>query len=119
MTKTIIFGGNDNHCKEALKGLDMDDTVDFGEMFSKYGLVLLMPETSESELVDLSKDLPTDTHLVEYVDTESVSHVDAVRAYNKADIFDAYHDAGLHVEEIRSGFGSIKPKLFNDSKKAS
>ena len=117
MIKTVIAGSNDNHCLDAIIGLAQDETVNFGDMFPKYGLVLLMQETSEKELQDLGGDLPTDTHLVTYRGTEGEVGADAVRSYSKADIFDAYHDSGLKVLSIQSGFGTIKPKLFNDTKK--
>ena len=42
---------------------------------------------------------------------------EAVRAYSKADIFDAYHDAGYKITSITSGYGSIKPKLYNTQSK--
>jgi len=109
----VIAGGNDNHC--LAKAINEQDEVNFGEVFEKYGLVLLMQETSEDELADLDGELPTDTHLVRYRTPEGAVGCDAVRAYGKADIFDAYYDAALAVLEIRSGWGRIKPKLFTDS----
>ena len=42
--------------------------------------------------------------------------ISAIRAFKKADIFDHLHDAGYAVMEITSGFGRIKPKLFNTAK---
>ena len=73
-----------------------------------------------SEMVEESffqqKQLPTDVHRVEYTINEETV-VDAVRAYKKSDIFDVYYDKlktinGL-VIDIKNGYGSIKPKLFN------
>lgn len=113
---TVVFGGNDNYCRSAVAGLAEDQEVNFAEVMPKYGLVLLMQETSQEELVDLNGDLPTDTHLVTYKFSEGATGCDAVRAYKKSDIFDAYHDSGLQVLEIKSGFGAVKPKLFNDRK---
>ena len=118
MTEAIIFGGNDNYHLE-LARLQPDDLTDFTAAMDKYGVILMMSETSESELNDLSSDLPTDTHLVRYINPEGDLFGDAVRAYKKSDIFDCYHDSGLRVLDIQSGFGSIKPKLFQDAKKAS
>lgn len=89
--------------------------MNFAEVFEKYGIVLLMQETSEEELADLDGELPTDTHLVRYVLPEGDVGCDAVRAFTKVDIFDAYHDARLTVLEIKSGWGRIKPKLFTDA----
>ena len=89
---------------------------------------LLMEETSHEELVDLDKDLPSDTHLVRYtfksphleevsaasgLPVEDLIFISAIRAYKMADIFDALHDADMRVLEIRQGYGRQKPKLWN------
>ena len=107
-----IAGVNQNHhlC-------DPDNALGFEEAIKKYGVILLMAETSENELTDLDGELPSDTHLVRFRTPEGGLECDAVRSFTKADIFDAYHDAGLEVLEIKSGWGRIKPKLFTDSKK--
>ena len=118
MTEAIIFGGNDNYHLE-LAQLNPEELTNFTAAMDKYGVILMMSETSESELNDLSSDLPTDTHLVRYINPEGELLGDAVRAYKKSDIFDCYHDSGLRVLDIQSGFGSIKPKLFQDAKKKS
>ena len=121
MTKIAIAGGNDNHCLELALVNDPagnEATATYlAEALPKYGVQLLMQETSHQELVDLSKDIPTDTHLVTYRTPEGSTGSDAVRSYSKADIFDAYHDSGLTVLDIVNGYGSIKPKLFTDAKK--
>ena len=60
-------------------------------------------------------ELPTDIHLVEYTVGETL-YVDSVRAYKKADIFDAYHDKLADkgkVISITNGYGKVKPKLFS------
>ena len=120
MTEAIIFGGNDNyHLEAALLMAREGEETNFTQAMDKYGVILMMQQTSENELNDLSSDLPTDTHLVRYINPEGDLLGDAVRAYKKSDIFDCYHDSGLRVLDIQSGFGSIKPKLFNDSKKKS
>lgn len=111
----VIAGGNDNHCLTA--ALETQGGVNFTDVFEKYGIVLLMQETSQDELADLDGELPTDTHLVRYKTPEGAVGCDAVRSYTAADIFDAYHDAALTVLEIKSGWGRIKPKLFTDSQK--
>ena len=118
MTKTVIAGSNDNHCLNlALEKPDAE--TNFAEALPLYGVILLMQETSEDEVNDLSSELPTDTHVVTYRYPDGATGCDAVRSHTSADIFDAYHDAGLKVLSIKSGWGSIKPKLFNDSKKKS
>ena len=120
MTEAIIFGGNDNyHLDAALANAINDKETDFTQAMDKYGVILMMQQTSENELNDLSSDLPTDTHLVRYINPDGELLGDAVRAYKKSDIFDCYHDSGLRVLDIKSGFGSVKPKLFQDSKKKS
>lgn len=108
MTKIIIAGGNDHYVSEKEPGTPLV------EVFPSYGVTIVMEETSQSELEDLKSDLPTDTHLVTYRTPQGDVGADAVRAYTKADIFDAYHDAKLTIVSIANGFGSIKPKLFND-----
>ena len=64
--------------------------------------------------------LPTDIHLVEY-EVEGKLYVDAIRAYKMVDIFDAYYDKlsllGGTLNSITSGFGKIKPKLYNPENK--
>ena len=118
MTKTVIAGSNDNHCLNlALENPDAE--TNFAEALPLYGVILLMQETSEDEVNDLSSELPTDTHVVTYRYPDGATGCDAVRSYSSSDIFDAYHDSGLTVLSIKSGWGSIKPKLFNDSKKKS
>ena len=63
------------------------------------------------------KGMPTDVHLIRY-DLDGTTHCDAVRANKMADIFDVYYDKispeGGKVIDIKSGFGTIKPKLWTD-----
>jgi len=118
MTKIAIAGGNDNHCLDlgltnAANGIE---ETNFAEALPKYGVQLLMQQTSHEELVDLNRDLPTDTHLVTFKYPDGDVGADAVRSYSKADIFDAYYDSGLTVLDIVNGYGAIKPKLFQDAK---
>jgi len=71
MTEAIIFGGNDNyHLEAALANAREDKQADFTQAMDKYGVILMMQQTSENELNDLSSDLPTDTHLVRYINPE-------------------------------------------------
>ena len=118
----VVPGGNDNHCAEFLSMMRIPtsegNVINFAEMFPKYGVILLMQETSAEELHDLSSELPTDTHRVVFRHPSGAVSCDAVRSHSMADIFDAYHDSGLRVISITNGFGNIKPKLFNDSKKS-
>jgi len=88
----------------------MNETLQ--DHLAKYDVQLVMQKTSDEELRDLDADLPSDVHLVRYEEDFRVE-VDAVRAYKKADIFDAYHDLGKNVMEITNGYGRIKPKLYN------
>ena len=123
MTEAIVFGGNDNyHLEAALLMAQEGKETEFTQAMDKYGVILMMSETSESELNDLSSDLPTDTHLVTfyYNDDPETLEYDAVRAYKKSDIFDYYADQPTaFVTAIESGYGQIKPKLFQDAKKKS
>lgn len=79
-------------------------------------VVVLMEKTSEAELRDLDKQLPSDIHLVEYT-LDDEFQADGVRAHTMVDIFDFYHDLGAKVSRISSGFGSIKSKLFTNQQK--
>lgn len=82
----------------------------------KYDVTLLMDSTSINDIEADSKNLPSDVHVVRYVE-EGVEKVDAVRAYRKVDIFDAYYDFGIKtILAIESGFGSIRPNLYQTQK---
>ena len=64
------------------------------------------------------KELPTDIHIITFT-KDGVKQFDAVRAYNKVDIFDEYYvklgkDNPIH--SIESGFGRIKPVLYGKIK---
>ena len=57
-------------------------------------VIVMMEQTSEAEIRDLDKQLPTDLHLIEYtLDGEFCA--DGVRAHTMVDIFDFYHDLGF------------------------
>ena len=85
---------------------------------------VLFPTTTEADLIEADKTIPSDTHLVRYIRNEfvtdgddegerkDVEYISALRAYKMSDIFDALHDNGCTVLEIRPGFGTIKPKLY-------
>ena len=112
MSTFVHAGCNANHFIDAALDANEDDLVDFPALLNKYGVQHLMSETSRDELVDLNGDIPTDTHLVTFSTLDGAVTSDAVRAFTKTDIFDAYHDAGLQIKSIESGFGTIKPKLY-------
>ena len=114
-TKIAIAGGNDNYLVEAYQA---GQTIDFQTIWAeKYSVQVLMEQTSEQEIHDLSKELPTDTHYVVGISPAGDHIYEAVRAYNKVDIFDAYCDAGYEITKIQNGFGSVKPKLYNTQSK--
>ena len=87
-------------------------------------VIVLLEQTSAEEVKDLSKDLPSDLHLVYYV-RDGEANTDGVRAYKKSDIFDFYYDYLLETSDsfqitaINSGYGSIKPRLFNSQQEKS
>jgi len=112
MSTFVHAGCNANHFVDAAVGAEENSLVDFPGILASYGVQHLMAETSSDELVGLNGDIPTDTHLVTFTTLDGAVTCDAVRAFTKVDIFDAYHDAGLQVKSIESGFGSIKPKLY-------
>ena len=111
----IVFGGNDNYLAEAFQA---GEEIDFQNIWKeKYGVSLIMEQTSEAEVIDLASELPTDTHYVVGISLAGDYIYEAVRAYKKSDIFDAYFDAGYEIKSIKSGYGSVKPRLWEDSKK--
>jgi hypothetical protein len=86
-------------------------------------VITLMEGVTKEEIQELNSELPTDVHLIEFVRGQEL-YVDAVRAYKKVDIFNVYYDklnaearqgliSNFEIRSITSGFGSIKPKLFN------
>jgi len=81
--------------------------TDLVQLLKANSCELVVEETSHEELKDLEADLPSDTHFVE---TDQGAF--GVRGYKAVDIFDAFHDAGLLVSCIKSGYGRIKPRLW-------
>ena len=62
--------------------------------------------------------LPTDVQIITFT-KNGERQFDAVRAYTKVDIFDAYYDKlkGIGtIHSIESGYGRIKPKLYGNIK---
>ena len=84
----------------------------------KEPVIIHIERTTKAELIKLDAELPSDIHLVRYKKPswKKKEMISAIRAFKKADIFDHLHDAGYAVLEITSGFGRIKPKLFNTAK---
>ena len=79
-----------------------------------YDVLLLYENTTALNIKNESKNLPTDVHIVRYLDEENNLKLDAVRSYKMSDIFDGYYDYGVKtIQSIESGHGSIKPKLYN------
>ena len=78
-------------------------------------VIIHIENTTLEKLKKLDAELPTDIHLVRYKKPswKKKEKISAIRAFKQVDIFDHLHDAGYAVLEIRSGFGRIKPKLFN------
>lgn len=92
-----------------------DFQIDRAAYLSKYDVRFIASEIlSEQAVKDLDADLPSDTHLIFYVGDDGEVLIDALRAYKKADVFDAYHDAGRLVLDIKTGYGRIKPKLYTE-----
>ena len=65
------------------------------------------------------KKLPSDVHLITFINTAGELQVDVVRAYTMADIFDIYYDRVKgkgKIKAIESGFGTIRPYLYGKIK---
>ena len=86
-------------------------------------VITLMEGVTREEIKELNSELPTDVHLIEFVRGQDL-FLDAVRAYKKSDIFDIYYDklnaearqgliSNFEIKSITSGYGSVKPKLWN------
>ena len=80
-------------------------------------MIIHLENTTLEKLQKLDPELPTDIHFVRYKKPswKKKEKISAIRAFKQVDIFDHLHDAGYAVLEIRSGFGRIKPKLFNNA----
>ena len=83
---------------------------------NKYQIQILKQEICPDTFDD--SQMPSDMHIITYKVNDEIIY-DAVRAYKKVDIFDAYYDKlkGLgDIISIKSGYGRIKPKLYNPHK---
>lgn len=73
--------------------------------------------TTPETIKEMDPELPTDTHIIQYVVDGETSY-DAIRAYKKSAIFDLYHDKFKRdnitatIVSISNGYGRIKPKLY-------
>ena len=84
------------------------------EHLKTFDVILVYENTTALTIQNESKTLPSDVHIVRYLDDEGNMKLDAVRSYKMVDIFDAYYDYGIDtIQSIESGFGCIKPKLYN------
>ena len=90
-------------------------------------VIIFQEHVTREDIEARRSELPSDVHLIEYVKGNEL-YLDAVRSYRKVDIFDFYYDIlteeakdegfTFEILSLTSGHGSIKPKLFNTTKKA-
>ena len=103
----------DSNSKMAIQWTDADK-----ERLVRREVIIFQQNVREQDLND--KGMPTDIHIVEY-SQNGMPYSDLVRAGKMSDIFDAYYDKlaidGGVVTAIKSGYGTIKPKLWNPEKK--
>lgn len=82
-----------------------------------YDVILLTEDTNKDDVKLDSKALPTDVHLVEYVE-EGKSKFDSVRAIKMSDVFDGYWDLGVKdITSITNGYGTLRPNMYNVEQK--
>ena len=95
----------------------MTDTNDVSKLthLKKYDVILMIENTTRETVRNEEGKLPSDVHVVTYSEND-ITKFDAVRAYKQVDIFDGYYDRGLTILDIESGYGKIKPNLFNSQK---
>ena len=77
--KPVVPGGNDNFFPPVPPD---EPVINFTKYFPKYGVILLLQETSEQELNDLSSELPSDTHRVTFRYPSGAVSTDAVRSHS-------------------------------------
>jgi len=84
---------------------------------TKRDVNIFILNTTPDVIREMDPELPTDTHIIEYVIDGETSY-DAIRAYKKTDVFDLYHDKfkkdniSATIVAISNGYGRIKPKLY-------
>jgi len=82
-----------------------------------YDVTLITEDTNQTDVRLDAKILPTDVHLVEYVE-EGKTKFDSVRAIKMSDVFDGYWDLGVKdITSITTGYGTLRPNLYNVSVK--
>ena len=90
------------------------------EILRRREVIIHKQNIKEDNLIN--KELPTDVHVVDY-SHEGENCSDAVRAAKMIDIFDSYFDklkeSGGNVISIKSGYGSLNPKLYKGPDKKS
>ena len=106
------------HLQDSSSNMAITWTDDEKERLLRREVIIFQQNVREQDLDD--KGLPTDIHIVEY-SQGGLPHSDIVRAGKMSDIFDAYYDklkisGGGVVTAIKSGFGTIKPKLWSSNK---
>ena len=104
----------DSNSKMAITWTDDDK-----ERLKRREVIIHQQNVREENLDD--RGLPTDIHVVEY-SQDGKPYSDIVRAAKMSDIFDAYYDrlklmGGGVVTSIKSGYGTVKPKLWQADKK--
>ena len=95
----------------------MTETTETSKLthLKKYDVYLLFENTTRDTIKGEDSELPSDVHVVTYQEDDETK-LDAVRALKMSDIFDGYHDRGLKVTRIESGFGKLRPNLYNINK---
>ena len=87
------------------------------EQATKQDVNIFMLNTTPDAIREMDAELPTDTHIIEYVVDGETSY-DAIRAYKTTDVFDLYYDKfkrdsiSAQIVAITNGYGRIKPKLY-------
>ena len=82
-----------------------------------YDVTLLTEDTNKTDLKLDAKTLPTDVHLVEYVEDGKTKY-DSVRSVKMSDVFDGYWDLGVkNITSITTGYGTLRPNMYNNVKK--
>ena len=73
--------------------------------------------TTPDVIKEMDPELPTDTHIIEYVIDGETSY-DAIRGYKMGDIFNIYYDKfkrediTASIVSITNGYGRIRPNLY-------
>ena len=84
---------------------------------TKQDVNIFILNTTPADIAAQDAELPTDTHIIEYVVGEETTY-DAIRAYKTTDVFDLYYDKFKRdniqatIVAITNGYGRIKPKLY-------